>query len=70
MPTVGGGAVGLIGAGAASRLVQNALFGIEALDPTTYLSVFAFIVSVAALSAWMPGRRAASVDPMIVLKNE
>lgn len=69
-PVLVGAAIGLVGAWAASGLVESALFGVEPLDPSTYAAVLVLLGVSAALAAWFPARRAAAVDPMRVLTGE
>jgi putative ABC transport system permease protein len=65
-----GCAVGLLGAAAASRLLQSFLFGVSPFDPLV-LAVAGFVVVMLALAAsLLPARRAASIDPMIALRAE
>jgi putative ABC transport system permease protein len=61
---------GLAGAVAFSRLIQSRLFGITATDPSTYLTVSAALLLIAALASAVPSRRATAVDPAIALKHE
>jgi ABC-type antimicrobial peptide transport system permease subunit len=65
-----GTAVGLGGALAASRLLRGILYGGQVVDPVTFVTVPVVLVAVAALASWLPARRAASVDPMIALRQE
>jgi putative ABC transport system permease protein len=62
--------LGLIGAAAASHLIDSLLFEVSALDPLvlTLSAVFVLILSMAA--AVLPARRAAKVDPMAALRCE
>lgn len=53
-----------------TRLVRSQLFGISPFDPAVFVSSVIFIAAVAVLSAWLPARRAASVDPMTALRCE
>ena len=62
--------IGLSGALALTRLMSTMLYGINAQDPWTFLSVSIFFAAVAALACWIPARRASSVDPNICLKYE
>jgi len=40
------------------------------LDATTYLVATGALASVALLATWLPARRAASLDPMMVLRTD
>jgi len=68
--TVGGVALGLLGALALTRLMKSMLFEVSATDPTTFVSVAVTLTVVAILACWLPGRRAAKVDPAIALRHE
>ena len=65
-----GVAVGAVGAVLASRALAGLLFEIGTLDPLTYTGVAAALLAAAALAAWVPARRAASVDPVEALRAE
>ena len=63
-------AVGIALSLGASRLLQGLLFGVTPRDPAVLGSV-AVLVAFAALAAcYVPGRRAARVDPMAALRAE
>ena len=62
--------LGGISALATSRVLGHLLFGVSASDPLTFLCVAIALASVAALAAYVPARRAMSVDPMIALRDE
>ncbi len=62
--------VGLLGAFAATRLLNSLLFGVGAADPVTFGAIVLLISAVAFLAAWLPARRAAKVDPIIALRTE
>ncbi len=53
-----------------SHFLANMLYGITALDPITYLSVVCLILFVAALASLIPAIRAASINPVQVLRDE
>ncbi|HEX7237583.1 MAG TPA: ABC transporter permease [Gammaproteobacteria bacterium] len=65
-----GVAIGLAGAAALTRLMRTLLFGVGALDPATYAAVSALLVGAALVTAYLPARRAARVDPMDALRAE
>ena len=71
--------IGLVlGAGAAALLLgvlvaaalRNILFKVNALDPSIYLAVAGLLTIVAALSCFVPARRATRVDPVTALRYE
>ena len=63
-------AVGLVAALMLARLLQGLLFGVKAIDPLTFVAVPTVLLSVAFLAAWLPARRAGSVDPQVALRSE
>jgi ABC-type antimicrobial peptide transport system permease subunit len=66
--TLAGVAIGIAVAMAATRLVSARLFGVGAADPLTIVVAALLMMAVAALSAFLPARRAAKVDPLIALR--
>jgi putative ABC transport system permease protein len=65
-----GVAIGLAGALALTRLLKTFLFGVSPTDPLTFAVISLLLLSVALLACWIPARRAAKVDPMMVMRNE
>lgn len=66
---LGLGAGGLM-ALAASGLVRSLLYGVEPSDPWALTGSVSLLVGVAILAAYLPARRAAAVDPAVVLRRE
>jgi putative ABC transport system permease protein len=69
-PAFLGLALGIGGAFALSRFMAGLLFQVEPSDPTTYVGVAGVLCVAALLSAWLPARRAAGVDPVIAFRTE
>jgi ABC-type antimicrobial peptide transport system permease subunit len=53
-----------------ASLLRTALFRLEPLDPRTTVLAFVALFAVALLSAWVPARRAARIDPIDALREE
>jgi predicted permease len=62
--------VGLAGAVALARMMSSLLFGVGALDGTTYGSVVLLLVLASMLASYLSARRALAVDPVEALKAE
>ncbi|HUP24411.1 MAG TPA: ADOP family duplicated permease [Thermoanaerobaculia bacterium] len=63
-----GAGLGLVAAAGAVRWIESQLFGIEALDPLTFLAAPSILLLVGLLAALLPARRAMSVDPIQVMR--
>jgi predicted permease len=68
--TLTGIAAGVVGSIAFSRVLRSQLFGLSAFDPAVLAIAAAVLLSSGALAAWLPARRASSVDPMTALRAE
>jgi putative ABC transport system permease protein len=68
--TVVGVIVGVLGAVAATRLISSQLYGVEATDPATFVTVSLVLVGISVLASYVPARRATRVDPLIALRSE
>jgi putative ABC transport system permease protein len=66
MGLAAGAAIALV----ATRAMTSLLFGVEPTDPLTFASIAAVLATVAALACYVPGRRAARVDPIVALRHE
>jgi predicted permease len=62
--------LGLLGAALVGNQIRSLLFEVDARDPVTFAVVALTVTLVAALAAFVPARRAASVDPVNVLRAE
>jgi len=69
-PVLGGLASGLIASSLAGRAIEKLLYGTKAADPVVILAVTGLFLLAAGTAAFLPARRAASVDPMDALRAE
>jgi putative ABC transport system permease protein len=63
-------AIGLVGAGIASRALVTLLFGITPLDSATYAGVATLLAIVSMIACAVPAWRAARVRPSVTLRFE
>jgi len=61
---------GLLAAHWLTALLSGVLFGVKATDPVTYLTVALVLSGVAIIAIWTPARRAATIDPLHVWRQE
>jgi len=66
----GGLVVGVLGAVAATRLLELQLYEIGSGDPVTLVIVSAFLLLVGTLACYLPVRRALRIDPVDALRVE
>jgi predicted permease len=60
-----GGALALAGVGLAASLV----FGVGTRDPVTFLAVAVVVLATGLVASYIPGRRAARLDPNVLLRR-
>ena len=74
-----GRAVALVGTGLAAggalawfstTLARGYIYGVQAHDGLTFAAVILVLAAASFLAAWLPARRAASVDPILALRSE
>jgi len=65
-----GTVIGIVGAIFVGRLFTAMLFQVKPTDPFTLVIVPVLLILVAVLAAFVPARRASTVDPMIALRHE
>jgi ABC-type antimicrobial peptide transport system permease subunit len=53
-----------------ARLISGLLYGVKPTDAATLAGVAVTCAIVAAVSLWLPVRRAVSIDPLVALRQE
>jgi putative ABC transport system permease protein len=67
--SVAGVALGLVAAVGLTRLMSALLVGVRPSDPLTFGAMAVVFFAIAAVSSWLPARRAAALDPTIALRE-
>jgi putative ABC transport system permease protein len=62
--------VGIAASVASTRLLRSQLFGVQPTDPLAYAVVVLMLGLVTLVACYIPARRAASVDPIVALRQE
>jgi putative ABC transport system permease protein len=62
--------IGLAGAIGLTQVLKGMLFGVNAIELTTFAGVTLLLAVVSLLACYIPARRAAKVDPMVALRYE
>src|SRR5262249_28876717 len=61
---------GLVAAYSLTSIMTTMLVGIKPTDPLTFAAMVVLFLGIAALSSWLPARRAAALDPTRALRDE
>ena len=62
--------LGVLGSRLGGSVLESQLYGIHASDPATLGAVTLAVLLVALLASWLPARRAAAIQPQVVLKEQ
>ena len=65
-----GAAIGVAVSWAAARLLQGVLVDAAAWDPRLLAVAGIVMIVVAAIAAFFPARRASTINPVVVLRND
>lgn len=68
--TIAGTILGLSGGIALTRFLSEFLYGITALDPTTFVAAWFVLLVVALVATYIPARRATRVSPIVALRYQ
>jgi len=69
-PIAVGLAIGTLGGWALASLMRGLLYGTQALDPSTYITVTGLLAFGGLIASLVPARRAAGGEPVFVLKQQ
>jgi putative ABC transport system permease protein len=62
--------LGVVSALAVTRVMRSMVVGVGVTDPLTFVAITVLFGAIAVLASLVPARRAASVDPMVALRDE
>jgi ABC-type antimicrobial peptide transport system permease subunit len=62
--------VGAIGSYWTNRLVSDSLFEVKPGDPLVLAAIAGLLLLVGVVASWLPARRAASIDPLVALRED
>jgi predicted permease len=68
-PVIAGLVVGLVAAIATATSLRSLLFGVAPTDPVSLIGVAATLLFTSGLACYLPARRAASLDPIVALRQ-
>jgi putative ABC transport system permease protein len=68
--TVAGIGLGLLSAFWLTRVMRRVLYDVSPSDPLTHVLAAALLALVAVIATYVPARRAATVDPVVALRDE
>jgi predicted permease len=70
VPMGAGVVLGVAGSIASGRLLQQLLYQVQPGDPQVIATIVMLLMIVGLLASWLPARRAASIDPVVALRDE
>jgi ABC-type antimicrobial peptide transport system permease subunit len=69
-PALMGLAAGVVVSYSAGHVLSSLLFQVQSTDPATFVAISLALVLATLAASYVPARRAASVDPIVVLRDE
>jgi putative ABC transport system permease protein len=67
---IAGVGVGALAALAGEQFMRSILYELDPKDPAVYLTAAAVLALISVIAAYLPARKATSVDPMVALRYE
>ena len=61
--------LGTVGSWLVAQALRGLLFGVTSTDPATFLGMIALVTIVAAVSGYLPARRASRIDPNVAFRS-
>jgi hypothetical protein len=62
--------IGVVGTVALARLLASFLYGVGTVDPIAFASASVLLLLIGIVAAFIPARRASTVDPALVLREQ
>ena len=62
--------IGTVAALALTRYLETLLFAVRPTDPAVFAGAIAILLAISVLACYVPARRAAGADPLLVLREE
>ncbi len=62
--------IGVVSALVLTRLIRSMLYAVSAHDPATIVGAVLSLLAIAVTAAWVPARRAASIQPVQAIRQE
>lgn len=69
LATIGTGC-GLLGAAALTRVLGSLLYGVNPIDPVTYIAITTGLITTAVIASYLPALRATTVERVHALRAE
>jgi ABC-type antimicrobial peptide transport system permease subunit len=70
LPALAGAGAGLVAFAALQQVLASLLYGVAPRDPVTAVAAVALLLGAVTVASIVPARRAARVDPAVVLRAE
>jgi ABC-type antimicrobial peptide transport system permease subunit len=62
--------IGVVAAAVLTRVMATMLVGVKPTDALTFLAIALLFFTIAAISCWIPARRAAGLAPTVALRDQ